>query len=98
MDVGDRVAVTATIRSFVADRASIEIPSFNHAFSIVPKKGAKIGDEVHLFGEITWSDDTHKTVDFDDGGRATLQADVLTLVEKAKQQAFSGRKKRSRLL
>jgi hypothetical protein len=53
MDVGDRVAVTATIRSFVADQASIEIRSFNHAFSIVPRKGAKIGDEVQLFGEIT---------------------------------------------
>jgi hypothetical protein len=35
------------------------------------------------------ADETHKTVDFDDGGRATLKADVLTLVEKAKQRAFT---------
>jgi hypothetical protein len=29
-----------------------------------------------------------KAVDFDDGGRATLKAEVLTLVEKAKQEAL----------
>ena len=91
MDIGDRVTVTATIWSFAADRASVSVPSFNHAFSIVPRKGAKIGDEVQLFGEITWADETDKTVDFDDGGRATVKADVLTLVEKAKQQKFAGR-------
>ena len=39
---------------------------------------------MHLFGEIIWADETDKTVDFDDGVRATLKADVLTLVEKTK--------------
>jgi hypothetical protein len=40
--------------------------------------------------KITWANETDKTVDFDDGGRATLKAYELTLVEKAKQ-AFAGR-------
>lgn len=91
MDVGDRVAVTATIRSFVADRASVAIPSFNYPFSVKPEKGAKIGEEIRLFGAVTGVDDDGVTVDFDEGGRVTLSADVITLVEKAKPHKFTGR-------
>ena len=94
MDIGDRVSVTATIRKFVADLASVTIPSYNHPFSIKPAKGAKIGDEIALFGEVTRADDSDITIDFDNGGRATLKADVLTLIEKAKQEAFAGREVR----
>jgi hypothetical protein len=96
MDIGDRVTVTASIRSFVADMASVTLPSFNFPFSVKPRKGAKIGEEVHLFGEVTRADADGVTVDFDDGGRATLNAEVLTLVEKAKQEPFAGRDNRRR--
>ena len=91
MDVGDRVTVTATIRSFVTDMASVAIPSFNHPFAVKPAKGAKVGDEVNLFGEVTRADEHAITVDFDDGGRVTLNENVLTLVEKANAQKFTGR-------
>jgi hypothetical protein len=90
MDVGDRVTVAATIRSFVTDMASVAIPSFNHPFSVRPTKGAKVGDEVYVFGEVTRAEDHAITVDFDDGGRVTLNEDVLSLVEKAKPQKFAG--------
>ncbi len=66
-------------------------PSFNHPFAVKPTKGAEVGDEVYLFGEVTRADDHAITVDFDDGGRVTLNEDVLTLVEKAKPQKFAGR-------
>jgi cytochrome c2 len=49
----------------------------NQPFSITPKTGAKIGDEVTLFGEIAWADATVKTVDVDDGEHATLKAYTL---------------------
>ena len=91
MVIGDRVAVTATIRRFVAGMASVDIPSFNFPFSVKPAKGAKVGDEVDLFGEVTRADDHGITVDFDDGGRVTLNENVLSLVEKAKPQKFAGR-------
>jgi hypothetical protein len=88
---GDRVSVKATIRKFVTDQASVTIPSFNFPFSIKPTKGAKLGDEVILVGEVTRADGDNITVDFDDGGRATLKADVLKLIEKGKQETFNGR-------
>ncbi len=77
----------------VADQASVTIPSFNFPFSIKPKKGAgtgRRGDPGRRSHQK--ADGDNITVDFDNGGRAGRpRHDVLKLIEKGKQETFTGR-------
>lgn len=49
--------------------ASEAIPTFDFPFSVKPQKGAKVGDEIHLFGEVIRADEDGVTVDFDERPR-----------------------------
>ncbi|MDG4895535.1 hypothetical protein P9272_18355 [Mesorhizobium sp. WSM4976] len=79
--VGDRVAITATIRKRVTeDRVAVLIPSYGQPHSIVDRTPhISSGQKIELTGEVTRVDDDTVTVGGKDLG-ITVKASAVRLV------------------
>ncbi|WP_192245048.1 hypothetical protein [Mesorhizobium silamurunense] len=80
INIGDEVAVTATVRRRVTeDRVSVSIPSYGFPHSIVDRTSkVKKGQQIELVGDVTHIDGEWVTVNL--GVQVTVNMDTLRLV------------------
>ncbi|TPL00667.1 hypothetical protein FJ938_21975 [Mesorhizobium sp. B2-4-14] len=80
IDIGDEVAITATVRRRVTeDRVSVSIPSYGFPHSIVDRTSKVTkGQPVELIGDITHIDGEWVTLNL--GVPVTVNIDTLRLV------------------
>lgn len=77
--IGDEVAITATVRKRIDDRAVLHIPTANFPYSIIDPK-AKPGDEIRLDGDVVFVDAGRVTVKV--LGTVTVDIDTVEMVRK----------------
>jgi len=87
INIGDEVAVTATVRRRVDDdRVSVSIPSYNFPHSTCDSTTkVKRGQQIELIGAVTRIDDQTVTIDL--GPLVTVDIDKVRLVEKYRPQS-----------
>lgn len=83
LTIGDRVAITATVRKRIDDRAVLHIPTFNFPCSIIDAK-AKPRDKIRFEGDVVFVDDETGRVTVKVLGAVTVDASTVELVEKYK--------------
>ncbi|MEI9412016.1 hypothetical protein [Mesorhizobium salmacidum] len=87
INIGDEVAITATVRRRVTDdRVSVSIPSYGQPHSIVDQTTkVQKGQHIELIGSVTHIDENHVTVNL--GIPVTVDADTVRLVAPCKPPA-----------
>jgi hypothetical protein len=80
-NIGDEVAITATVRRRVTeDRVSVSIPTYNQPHSIVERAKVMKGQPIELVGDVTRVDENQVTVNL--GVPVTVNAGTLRLVTR----------------
>ena len=81
ISIGDKVAIIATVRKRIDDRAVLHIPTFNQPCSIIDPK-AEPGDRLRFEGDIVFVDEETGRVTVQVLGRVTVDPGAVELVAK----------------
>lgn len=84
VDIGDDVTLAVTvIKRLDSGRLRVSIPSYEFPCSIEAPPGAKVGDKLHVTGEVTHVDDEAGRVTVRLGGLATVDVAAIDSWTKA---------------
>ena len=81
INIGDRVAIFATVGKRIDDRVTLHILTANNPCSIVDPK-AKPGDRMRFEGDVVFVDEGLGRVTVQVLGRVTVEATTVELVRK----------------
>jgi hypothetical protein len=81
INIGDKVAITATAGKRIEDRVTLHIPTANFPYSIIDPK-AKPGVKIRFEGEVVHVDDELGRVTVQVLGRVTVDAATVQMVTK----------------
>lgn len=81
IDIGDRVAIFATVGKRIEDRVILHILTANNPYSIFDPR-AKPGDRLRFEGEVVFVDEDLGRVTVQVLGRVTVEASTVELVSK----------------
>jgi len=81
INIGDRVAIFATVGKRIEDRVTLHILTANNPYSIVDPK-AKPGDRMRFEGDVVFVDEDLGRVTVQVLGRVTVEASTVELVSK----------------
>ena len=81
INIGDKVAIIATVGRRIEDRVTLHIPTANFPYSIIDPK-AKPGDKIRLEGEVVHVDEELGRVTVQALGRLTVDAATVQIVKK----------------
>lgn len=81
INIGDRVAITATVGKRIDDRVTLHILTANNPYSIIDPK-AKPGDRMRFVGDVVFVDEETDRVTVQVLGRVTVEASTVELVKK----------------
>ena len=81
INIGDRVAIFATVGRRIEDRVILHILTANNPYSIIDPK-AKPGDRMRFEGDVVYVDEDLGRVTVQVLGRVTVEASTVELVRK----------------
>ncbi|WP_095204130.1 hypothetical protein [Mesorhizobium carmichaelinearum] len=81
INIGDKVAIIATVGERIEDRVSLHIPTALHAYSTIDP-GAKPGDRIRFEGEVVHVDEDLNRVTVQVLGRLTVDTSTVKLVRR----------------
>jgi hypothetical protein len=81
INIGDRVAIIATVGKRIEERVALHIPTANFPCSIIDPE-AKPGDKIRFEGEVVHVDDDSGRLTVQALGRITVDAETVHLVRK----------------
>ena len=81
INIGDKVAIVATVGKRINDRVTLHIPTDTHAYSTIDPR-AKPGDKMRFEGEVVHVDEDLGRVTVQVLGRVTVDAGTVELVKK----------------
>lgn len=84
INIGDRVAISATVGKRIEDRVTLHILTANYPYSIVDLK-AKPGDKIRFEGDVVHVDEDLGRVTVQVLGRVTVDAVTVELVRKLRR-------------
>ncbi|TIP09240.1 hypothetical protein [Mesorhizobium sp.] len=84
IDIGDKVAIIATVGKRIDDRVTLHIPTANYPYSTIDLR-AKRGDRMRFEGEVVHVDEEMDRVTVQVLGRVTVDRSTVELVRKFKR-------------
>ncbi|RWO48645.1 hypothetical protein [Mesorhizobium sp.] len=84
INIGDKVAIMATVGKRIEDRVTLHIWTANQSYSTIEPK-AKSGDKIRLEGEVVHVDEELRRVTVQVLGRITVDASSVELVKKIRR-------------
>jgi len=81
INIGDKVAIFATVGKRIVDRVTLHILTANNPYSIVDPK-AKPSDRMRFEGDVVFVDEDLGRVPVQVLGRVTVEASTVELVRK----------------
>ncbi|MBB6414247.1 hypothetical protein [Mesorhizobium sangaii] len=85
INIGDKVAIIATVGKRIEERVALHIPTANLPYSIIDPK-ASPGDKMRFEGEVVHVDDDLGRVTLQALGRVTVDAETVHLVRKFRRK------------
>ena len=81
INIGDKVAIIATVGKRIEDRVTLHIPTAKHPLSTMDPR-ARPGDRMRFEGEVVHVDEELRRVTVQVLGRVTVDASTVELVGK----------------
>ena len=81
INIGDKVAIFATVGKRIADRVTLHFPTANYPYSTIDPR-AKPGDKMRFEGEVVHIDEDLGRVTVQVLGRVTVDIGTVALVKK----------------
>ncbi|TPN76002.1 hypothetical protein FJ987_23930 [Mesorhizobium sp. CU2] len=89
VEIGDRVALVATVTECINDRVVISLPSNDHSYCMVAPN-AKAGDKLRLEGEVVHIDEDSNRITVQVLGRVTVDSTSVEMVARRRDMDHIG--------
>ncbi|RAZ87053.1 hypothetical protein DPM33_27345 [Mesorhizobium hawassense] len=81
VEIGDRVAVIATVVERIEDRVTLKLESDSHRYSIV-EPNAKVGEKIRLEGDVVHVDEDLERTTVQVLGRVTVDTKSVEMITR----------------